>query len=706
MDVNDIKKTLDLFRTDNGLMEIRIFSTINKSDIYSGIFDNDNDLISEIQKFDRDNYNIYFIFNELKDALNGMPQLNKMMRGAQAVSDKDIKYRRWFFVDIDPIREDGVTGVASTAEELENARLRAIEVRQYLRELGMKSPVVCRSANGIHLLFKLDKVECTKENDKIFSNVLKFIALRYTDSKVDCDLKVCNRARLTKFYSSISRKGGNTPQRPHRKSEIAVIPPNLECTDISVLKYISDRYEKSQETDTPAYQQQRYGNNYPKFDLDAFLSSNGLEVIKEEIEADGTIKKTLKECPFNPSHGKDSVIYVNTNGVITFTCFHTSCSGYSWRDLRLKYDPHAYDEKPKQNINQYDNKPTYQKNKKEIVIQPETQELGKKWFCMKDIPKLNLDDIVSLKTGYPVIDRAIMGLILGEVTILSGSNSSGKSSWLNSLILNVINDGHKAALWSGELVPSVLKTWIQMVAAGTHNLFESKKNIGKYYVNPAISPKIDDWLDGKFFLYNNEYGSKWSQIFNDMDEMVKCGVELLVLDNLFTLDIDIFDGDKYEKQKDIIVQICKFAKKNKVHLILVCHPRKQTDFLRKDSISGSADLTNAVDNVFIIHRVNNDFKKRGGEFFGKTRIGEFENYGNVLELCKNRMFGAVDHLCGMYYDVPSRRFKNTEDEVIHYGWEDPIPQPTMYVEEHSFNGYQREDNDRILFGETSEDCPF
>ena len=79
MEIAEIKKTLDVFRTDNGLLEIRIFSTVNKSEIYSGIFDNDESLISEINRFDKDFYNIYFIFNELKDALNGLPQLNKMV---------------------------------------------------------------------------------------------------------------------------------------------------------------------------------------------------------------------------------------------------------------------------------------------------------------------------------------------------------------------------------------------------------------------------------------------------------------------------------------------------------------------------------------------------------------------------------------------------------------------------------------------------
>lgn len=711
MDREQIKKTLDLFRADNGLLEIRIFSTVNKNDIYSGIFDNDEDLISEINKFDRDNYNIYFIFNELKNALNGMPQLNRMVRGAKAVNDKDIKYRRWLLVDVDPIRDGGVTDVASTDEELENARLVALAVRKYLREQGFKSPVVCRSGNGIHLLFKLNNVECTSESDEVFSNVLKYIALKFSDNKVDCDVKVANRARLTKFYSSVSRKGGNTKDRPHRKSEIVVIPPVLECTSMDVLNYLSQRYIKSQETDKPANNHNYYSSNYPKFDLDSFLSSNGLEVIKEAHLSNGDVKKVLKTCPFNSEHGKDSAIYVSPNGAIKFTCFHNSCASYAWRDLRLKFDPHAYDPKPQQYDNSQYPPRNYQPPKKEIKIKEELPELGKKWFRMKDIPKLDLNNIVSIKTGFHSLDRAIVGLNLGEVSLLSGSNSSGKSSWLNSLILNVINSGEKAALWSGELVPGVLKNWIQMVAAGKWNLLESKKNIGKFYTNPSVVERIDNWMDDKFFLYNNEYGSKWAQIFHDMKEMVDYGVRLLILDNLFTLDIDIFDGDRNNKQKELILQICEFAKKQNIHLILVCHPRKQVDFLRKDSISGTADLGNAASNIFIIHRVNMDFFKRGGEFFGKSGIEQFRDYGNVLEIAKNRAFGVVDFLCGMYYDIPSRRFMNEQNEEIHYGWEDPPKQEPIFDQHDyysSFNGYQKEPIDDMPFAPAAnnEEVPF
>jgi hypothetical protein len=106
-------------------------------------------------------------------------------------------------------------------------------------------------------------------------------------------------------------------------------------------------------------------------------------------------------------------------------------------------------------------------------------------------------------------------------------------------------------------------------------------------------------------------------------------------------------------------------------------------FLRKNDISGTSDLTNAVDNVFIIHRVNNDFFRAGAEFFGQGEIQRFQGFGNVIEVAKNRMYGIVDLMVGMQYEIESRRFKNDVNENVQYGWEIEPTQSTMAFD----NGY-------------------
>jgi hypothetical protein len=343
---------------------------------------------------------------------------------------------------------------------------------------------------------------------------------------------------------------------------------------------------------------------------------------------------------------------------------------------------------------QYAPKPKYE-------IKDEIPELGEKWLSMSSIKKVDLTNIEGVKTGVTELDNNIVQLNYGEVSLVSGGNASGKSSFLNTLLLNVVDKNVQCALWSGELPAPILKTWMQMAAAGRRNLRPSTYGNGKYYVPNNIGERIDRWTDGKLFIYNNEYGCQWEQIFFDMKKLADVGVKLFVLDNLFSLNIDLLEGDKNNKQKELILQIKEFAKKQMVHIILVAHPRKTMAFLRKNDISGTSDLNNAVDNVFIMHRVNNDFLRAGAEFFGAAVINQYKDFGNVIEVSKNRMYGVVDYLVGLYYETESRRFKNTDYEDIQYGWEEEPRQQQM-----EFTQANREDEEDPLGASTQIECPF
>jgi hypothetical protein len=103
-------------------------------------------------------------------------------------------------------------------------------------------------------------------------------------------------------------------------------------------------------------------------------------------------------------------------------------------------------------------------------------------------------------------------------------------------------------------------------------------------------------------------------------------------------------------------------------------------FLRKTDISGTSDISNAVDNVFIMHRVNDDFIHAVTDFYGAAKVQPLLQFGNVLSVEKNRMYGVVDYMCGFHYDIVSRRFKNTPGEDIHYGWEATPKQETIVYE--------------------------
>lgn len=667
MDADEIRKWHSVFKRNNELFEIRIIGDRT----WSGYFYDVEQAISALAPYD--NANIYYTINEVKSACASRDQFNRFrqVRGT-ATSKQDIEHRWWLPIDVDCERP---SGVSSTDEEKAKAHKKAQDVFVFLRDNGFSTPVVCDSSSGYHLLYPID-MNNTQESEDCIKAFLEILSSNFTDESVKIDVVLHDANRILRLSGTYGRKGRSTNDRPHRLAKILSVPSEIKRMEIGQINAFNEKYKIKIEQP-----QRRFSNNasHEDFNLREFIQKHGIEVTKEVPISGGGTKFVLKQCPFDEGHkAPDSALFELPSGAIAFKCYHNSCSHYDWRAFRLHYDPHAYDYE-NQSRQQYQPQVTRQffPQKPKYEIKEELPELGGKWLCMSNIKKIDLSALENVKTGFTELDHAIVGLNMSEVTLLSGSNSSGKSSWLNTLILNIIQQGTNVALWSGELRADILKAWIQMVAAGKEYLKPSSYGDGKYYVPQQIGELIDQWLDGKFFLYNNEYGTKWQQIFNDMQELLKVNVKVFILDNLFSLDIDLFDGDRNNKQKELILQIKDFAKKNNVHIILVAHPRKSLTFLRKNDISGTSDLTNAVDNVFIVHRVNNDFLRTGAEYFGQSEIQKYQGFGNVIEVCKNRMYGIVDYMVGMHYEIESRRFKNTQDEVIHYGWEQTPTQSQM-----------------------------
>lgn len=697
---NTLRQWWHIFKDDGKLVEVRILGKF----AYSGYYKNIDKLIEDIKPYEEmPDEQIYFTLNDIDEGCYGRLQCERIVKSPkQTTNDNNIIRRVWVLIDFDPVR---VAGINATDEEFELAHKKAQQVFLYLRRAGFNDPVICKSGNGFHLCLKCDMPN-TDETRDLISNFLQSISLMFTDEKVDIDEAVFNAARICKLYGTTAKKGANIPERPWRMSEIVYVPDEIKVNDISLFQAVANLLPKEEPKPTLPY---RGGGSNEPFDLEKFLNEHNVQY-KKETCAKWT-KYVLDHCFFNPEHrGKDAAIIQMASGAIKYTCLHNSCQQHTWQEVRQMLDPNAY--APRQQTYQQQ----YQPQQRRVVTQqptqqpsvkPETPELGKKWFSMKDIAKVNINELEHFYSGFKELDKSTHGLFYSSLTIVSGSNASGKSSWLNSLLLNAINQGQKCALWSGELRPDVLKTWIQMVAAGKDFLRQSAN--GQYWFVPNdIASKIDDWTDGKFYLYNNEYSNKWEQIFADMKELLAQGVRIFILDNLFSLDIDVFDGDSNKKQKELINQLTDFKKKYKAHIILVAHPRKTTSFIRKNDISGTSAIIDAADYIFIIHRVNNDFRKAGGDFFGQQYIQTFFKFSNVLEVSKDRMMGTQDYLVGMYYEIESRRFKNTIDEKLVYGWREQPKQTDMFAEEATAKPMpaQNTTNDMPFAPPTGEDVPF
>ena len=657
LDESEVYKWFDILKNNNELVEIRLIGS-NKTG--SGYFTDAKTLIEAIKPY-TDSYNCYFTLNSINPACYGREQKDKIvLRPKNTTQDNEILIRNYVLIDLDPRRP---SGVCSTKEESMKAYEKGKEVTKFLMDNGFYEPLVVFSSSGIHLYLKCALLN-NEENTKLVKSFLNAISMLFSDDDVDCDTSVYNAARISRLVGSYSCKGANNDAtRPQRKCRFLSIPSEVKINEREYFEKIAALY--------PEEVKPSRENNYSteKFDLESFLDKHGIKVTKIEQVAGGK-KYVLDHCVFNESHrGKDAVIFQRDNGAISYVCLHNSCSHYSWRDVRLMFEPDAYDRKDYKEFQAKQRR--YSPNVEPFVPQEECEEKGKKWLQMSEIKKVNIEDLLCIPTGYDQLDNKIVGLFAGELTILSGANSSGKTSWLDCLALNAVHKGFKVGVWSGEMQDWRFQNWIMQIAAGKTY---SKRKIGfdnLYYVPSQYTEKIASWLNDKLFLYNNNYGNNFKQIFSDIRDLVEREkVQMVIIDNLAALDIDSYDGEKYSKQTKFIIELKEYAKAKNIHIIVVCHPRKQITFLRKDSISGTADLTNIADNVFILHRVGKDFEDRASEFLGSAKALELCSFSNIIEVAKNRQFGVVDYFVGLFYEPESRRLKNSVAEHIIYGWEE------------------------------------
>lgn len=283
----------------------------------------------------------------------------------------------------------------------------------------------------------------------------------------------------------------------------------------------------------------------------------------------------------------------------------------------------------------------------------------------KDIHDIEIieDKKTYVLSNTKELDKNIKGFALGELSVWSGGNASSKSTYMNQIALESINQNYNVAIYSGELTSNRLLQWITLQASNSEDVIENKG-----FYKPKYKDKILYWLDTRLFIYDNELGNKKDTLLESIQDIVeRKNVKVVIIDNLMSIELN--NQNKYDEQSVLIKELSNLAKKLNIHIHFVCHPRKVMTFLRKNDISGTADLTNIADNVFILHRVGDDFKNAIKEMRHIGNENPIFNYTNVIEICKNREYGVQDMLVGMYYEKETKRLLDHENEKRHYGWE-------------------------------------
>lgn len=652
---------IQLLHESNDIIEIR---SIDPKPVISGYFRADSPaIIAEISKYPRRTF--YQTMNCVKPACYAREQHEQLIeRPKETTSDNDISGYQWILVDADPVRP---SGVSASKDEKEQARRVAGMAMKKLMAMGFSEPVVADSGNGYHLLFK---IHASKEDRQIIADFLSVLDMWFSTDAVKIDTAVFNPARITKLYGTVSAKGASTPERPHRRSSIIRFPADVKETSMTLVRNIASECKHAvAPTENPRIQGGKF------FDIENFLATHGINVTKKVSISTGT-KYQLAQCPFDESHQHgDAAVFAYNNGSYGFHCFHNSCAGYHWHEFRQKVEPAAYANSPF-TVHQAVNIP-----KPSGLLSSSISGTGAKtgqprMLDFAEIPNYDRSRIVVIRSRFDSLDAKIGGFNKGEMTIWSGGNASGKSTLVSQVGLAAISQGHKVAMFSGEMTASRVREWVLLQAAGPNFVMEDRVNPNHYCLKYGIEEKLDALLTGKLSIYDNDFGTDWEVVTNTIYDWVKQNeASVVIVDNLMALNLQLGNLDKYEMQSRIAKSLSTMAKELNVHVHFVCHPRKTEAFPRKGDISGTADLTNVADNVFMVHRINADFMMRYKLVYPKLEIGS--DVSNVIEIMKNRDLGIVDEIIKLYFDKRSKTMSDVKGLPPQHAWTEKIEQMSI-----------------------------
>ena len=683
----EIRKTIAIFKPDGELFEVRIHG--GKRTI-SGYFREADTLIRELQRMEAlDNLNganVFYTINGLKDECEGRLQNNQFLQANTTTSDNDVDVYDWLLIDLDP---DRPKDTSSTDEQLQKARECAGMVYLFLKNRGFAEPIISCSGNGYHLQYKIGLLN-TEENRKLVKDTLASLDILFSNEEIKIDRAVFNPSRICKLYGTRAQKGASTKKQPHRMSRIIYVPEEVKQVSAAYLKELVDEALPKEQP------KMRYNHYNPKeFDLEEWLDRYGIRYRKQ---SSGDYEKfILEECPFNSEHkAPDSMVTRGRNGALGFKCLHSSCASYKWQDFRLFFEPDSYDSKDDGHIDAgYESR----KQNRDIDLpidqiadfdgQIDEQKLDAPVYMTAKMilakPKETNDFI---KTGITAIDKQMAGLIRGGISVLSGLRGGSKSTLTTQISLNVIQDGGSVLFHSFEMKDKTVMRWFNLMAAGKANVRQDNRYENYYFVTDPVEQQIAEWLGDRLWIYNNDFGNNYEKLYHELVKEIKAtSPDLIILDNLMALNLSGIErsGDQYREQTIFVNSLVTLAKQSNTHIIFVAHPRKANGFLRLDDISGSANIGNAVNNAFIVHRNNADFQRLTGDMFHWKSDHPAYSGTNVIEIAKDREFGTQDYFVPLWYEPETKRLKNTQAEALHYGWEGFVDATQATLDDLPFN---------------------
>jgi hypothetical protein len=556
----EISRAIATLFQPNEVTEVRVPKS-RKDGTISGYFDSPEKLTEAITELSGSHAGIYYTLNPTLESLTARAHNCCLTKAAATTTDDQIIRRRWLLIDVDPQRP---AGISSSDPEKEKALEKLQEIGTFLTEQGWPAPVSADSGNGFHLLYRLD-LPNTSEVTEAVKVVLKSLAERFDDDVIKVDRSVYNAARIVKAYGSKACKGQNTETRPHRLSRLRVVPSDIRPVTLTQLNAFKTLVQSQSNGKVVIKNSMATVASRPQITpekIEEFLTFYGLEFRPQETLADGTIRWTLTECPFNAEHAAKDAAVFSRDGVLGFKCFHNSCQDNHWKEFRQHLESKT------------DKKFWFGDNLPEVA---QASAMATSELNLVRGDKIKAEKIEWLWPGKVAIGKLTLfvghpGIGKGLATMdLTARLTTGKS-WPDCP--NTIQASEVIIVSSEDAATDTLKP--RLMAAGADET--------KYFV--VETTKAEDKTE-KIFSLDEDLPSLRKALVDNPN------VKLVVIDPVMN-HLGEINGNKEQEVRKVLTPLGVLAQEFKVAIILVAHFNKRSDVEAISRVGGAMAIVGCV----------------------------------------------------------------------------------------------------------------
>jgi archaellum biogenesis ATPase FlaH len=367
-----------------------------------------------------------------------------------------------------------------------------------------------------------------------------------------------------------------------------------------------------------------------------------------------------------------------------------------WRTLFVEGPKEFVDDKGSHLVKDINEVLYYFGKQKVLDLINEAQEIpisGVK--SLSKIKKFDLKLAQGLFTHLEPIDKVVYKFIYGSVLLLTGKKGAGKSTLLNQcFVCEPLEQGQDVFIYSGELAPGVVRSWIDLSMVGPENITMDGAFV--HNVDSGAEKLMEEWYDNRIWIYEDNSNKESDILDKAISVTRKYGVKVWVLDNLMTLDLGASSTDKLDKQKEFIVKLNNLAIMYGVLVVLVAHPRKTMSGveLDTDDVAGANELGNMAQYIVSVKRYSKKEKAGVRDNKGGYKIQPID-YDVEVDIMKNRYTGKIDK-AQLNFDYKSYRFWSNKKELNkRYKWfkDSNKPESNYNPKEENYPENMRDDNE-------------